>query len=184
MSAALHQLRNRIRRLEQGHAPADGLSESLPSGVSPGVPLGVPAIDQALPWRGLPRGMVHEILCRDAADGVPTAFLLALVGLQQRAQRAAGGDGTVLWVSCRQDLFAPALPVYGCDPAAFLFVRCASGADVLWAMEDGLRCPALAAVAGDVGALDFPLTRRLQLAANRGNVPLFLHRAQKGSALT
>ena len=51
-------------------------------------------------------------------------------------------------------------------------------------MEDGLRCSALTAVAGDVGALDFPLTRRLQLAANHGDVPLFLHRAQKGDTLS
>jgi len=172
----LSQLRDRIRRLEQGQPlDPDPASETA---LASGVPLGLPAIDRALPWSGLPRGMVHEILCRDPANAAATAFLLALVGQQSRYHA-----GPVLWVSCRRDLFAPVLPVYGCDPAAFLFVRCTNGDDVLWAMEDGLRCSALAAVAGDVGALDFPITRRLQLAANRGNVPLFLHRAQKGDAL-
>jgi protein ImuA len=49
-------------------------------------------------------------------------------------------------------------------------------ADALWVMEDGLRCPALAAVAGDVGDLDFAVSRRLQLAAAGHGVPLLLHR--------
>ena len=180
-AATLHRLRDRIRRLEQGHpvriAPGGGAAgatlPSLPESVPPEVvPFGLPAIDAALPWGGLPRGMVHEILCGDPGDGAPTAFLLALIG----RQKAAGHAGPVLWVSCRHDLFAPALPVYGCDPADFLFVRCTRGEEVLWAMEDGLRCPALAAVAGDVGTPDFSATRRLQLAAGRGGVPLFLHR--------
>lgn len=173
----LNQLRARIRRLEQGR-PLDDCAGN-PGDIPEGVPVGLPAIDQALPWGGLPRGMVHEILCTDPADGAPTAFLLALLG----RQRAAGYGGPVLWVSCRHDLFAPALPVYGCDPADFLFVRCKTGDDVLWSMEDALRCPSLCAVAGDVGPLEFPLTRRLQLAANQGNVPLFLHRAQKSAIL-
>ena len=177
-AATLHRLRDRIRRLEQGRPPDNGAADAgaLPVGVPPAiVPLGLPAIDRTLPWGGLPRGAVHEILCGDPGDGTPTAFLLALIG----RQKAAGHAGPVLWVSCRRDLFAPALPVYGCDPADFLFVRCVRGADVLWAMEDGLRCPALAAVAGDVGRPDFSATRRLQLAANRSGVPLFLHRAER-----
>lgn len=182
-AATLHRLRARIRRLEQGRpphsAPGSDAAGPLPEGVPPAivppaiVQLGLTAIDSALPWGGLPRGAVHEILCGDPGDGAPTAFLLALIG----RQKAAGHAGPVLWVSCRRDLFAPALPVYGCDPADFLFVRCTRGEDVLWAMEDGLRCPALAAVAGDAGRPDFPATRRLQLAANRSGVPLFLHRS-------
>lgn len=178
-AATLHRLRDRIRRLEQGcPSPAapggDTAARTAALSAAPGeiVPLGLPAIDAALPWGGLPRGAVHEILCGDPGDGVATAFLLALIG----RQKAAGHAGPVLWVSCRRDLFAPALPVYGCDPVDFLFVRCRSGEEVLWAMEDGLRCPALAAVAGDVGTPDFAATRRLQLAAGRGGVPLFLHR--------
>lgn len=196
-AATLHRLRDRIRRLEQGRptgvAPGGGapggdaaalsatqsatLSATLAASLPEGVPLGLPAIDDALPWGGLPRGAVHEILCGDPGDGAPTAFLLALIG----RQKAAGHAGPVLWVSCRRDLFVPALPVYGCDPADFLFVRCRNGAEVLWAMEDGLRCPALAAVAGDVGRPDFSATRRLQLAAGRGGVPLFLHCAERGA---
>ncbi|MXY38649.1 MAG: hypothetical protein F4027_06440 [Rhodospirillaceae bacterium] len=188
-AATLHRLRDRIRRLEQGcpapAAPGSGaaggdtaaLHAALSAAPGEIVPLGLPAIDAALPWGGLPRGAVHEILCGDPGDGAPTAFLLALIG----RQKAAGHAGPVLWASCRRDLFAPALPVYGCDPADFLFVRCRSGEEVLWAMEDGLRCPALAAVAGDVGAPDFSATRRLQLAAGRGGVPLFLHRPLYGS---
>ncbi|MEO1169807.1 MAG: hypothetical protein AAFW97_13950 [Pseudomonadota bacterium] len=52
--------------------------------------------------------------------------------------------------------------------------------DALWAMEEGLKCPSLAAVIGetygDPRALDFTATRRLAVAAERHGVPAFLVR--------
>jgi protein ImuA len=51
---------------------------------------------------------------------------------------------------------------------------------VLWAMEEGLRCPALSAVIGelwgDPAALDFTATRRLAVAAERHGVAAMLVR--------
>lgn len=50
----------------------------------------------------------------------------------------------------------------------------------LWAMEEGLRCPGLAAVIGelwgDPAALDFTATRRLAVASERSGVPAWLVR--------
>ncbi len=53
-------------------------------------------------------------------------------------------------------------------------------ADVLWAMEEGLRCASLAAVIGEVwGAphvLDFTATKRLATRAETNNLPCWLIR--------
>lgn len=50
----------------------------------------------------------------------------------------------------------------------------------LWAMEEGLRCPAIAAVVGEIWgdpqALDFTATRRLAVASERSGVPCWLAR--------
>ena len=52
--------------------------------------------------------------------------------------------------------------------------------DALWAMEEGLRCPALSAVIGEIwgdpAVLDFTATRRLAVAAERRRVPCWLVR--------
>lgn len=165
----LAALRERVRRLEQSPGAAQ----------TPAVPLGLDAIDRALPGGGLARGAVHELLTPDPADGAATAFLAVIAGRLP----AAGFDGPVLWVSARDDLFPPGIPAYGWRPERLLRVRCKSVTDVLWVMEDGLRCTGLAAVAGDVGDLDFALTRRLQLAAGEKGVPLLLHRPWRRSLI-
>lgn len=158
----LAALRERVRRLEQSPGAAGAAV----------VPLGLEAIDRALPGGGLARGAVHELLTPDPDDGAATAFLAVIAGRLP----AAGFEGPVLWVSARDDLFPPGILAYGWRPERLLRVRCKSVADVLWVMEDALRCPGLAAVAGDVGDLDFAITRRLQLAAGEKGVPLLLHR--------
>jgi protein ImuA len=53
-------------------------------------------------------------------------------------------------------------------------------ADVLWAMEEGLRCAALAAVIGEIWgnprALDFTATKRLAMRTERYGTPCWLIR--------
>jgi protein ImuA len=153
--ATLQQLRHRIARLE-GFAPATS---------APTLSTGFAALDAALPWSGLPRGAAHEILCPDAADGAATGFALALVS---RAL-AAEADKPALWVDGNGDLdpplFAPGLRAAGVDPGRLIFVHCRAPSSALAAIEDGLRCTGLAAVAGEIGAVDFTASRRLQLAA-------------------
>ena len=127
----------------------------------PPVPLGLAAIDRTLPWGGLPRGCLHEILAADASAAA-AAFAAVLMA------RFAGRGGQLLWCRRRRGLYAPGLAGMGLDPARLLVVHVASEADVLWVMEDALRCPALAAVLGETTALAPVGLRRLQLAAEAG----------------
>jgi protein ImuA len=157
----LTALRRLVRALEGTHGPGEGAG---------GLRLGLPEVDQALPWGGLPAGL-HEVL-GPQDDGAPLGFV---------ARWLAGGDpaggGPVLWAR------APAAPGrldghglfrLGLDPARLLLVEAKATVDVLWALEQGLRCGALAAVVGDGVTPDAIAARRLQLAAEEGRVPALL----------
>jgi len=124
------------------------------------VPLGLPGIDTCLPQGGLARGAVHE-LRGSAASG----FAAMLAGRV---------TGAVLWcvdTGTRANLYGPGLAAFGLDPQRLIVVRCPNQADMLWAMEEGLRSPELGAVIGEPdGAVDLAASRRLQLAAETGGV--------------
>lgn len=160
MDDILDTLRARVARLERGGRTND----------HPVIPLGLRAVDEALPRNGLPRGALHEILSPSPDDGAATAFLAFLAGRTVQA----GWTGPVLWATCRDDLFPPGLIRYGLDPGRLILLRCRTMTEVQQGLEEGLRCPALAAVAGDAGTLDFSVGRRLQLGAGENGVPLFL----------
>jgi len=141
------------------------------------LPLGVAALDRALPEGGLALGRLHEIVAGPGEAG--TGFAAALLA------RIAGAAGRVLW--CAPDgrgpaLYGPGLAAFGLDPDRTIFVRAASTPDVLWAMEEGLRCRALAAVLGEVEAMDLTASRRLQLAAERHGVTALALRRQRRAA--
>ena len=81
----------------------------------------------------------------------------------------------MLWASLGEgDLYPPGLAGFGLDPAAMILLSAPSPAELLWAMEEALRSPALAGVVGEVDRLDLTAGRRLQLAAAAGGGVGFL----------
>jgi protein ImuA len=147
-------LRQQIRALE-GLAPAgDGLA----------APLGEPDVDEALPWGGLARGGLHEVLGR-AGDGAAFSFAGALMG------RLLGENGAALWCrmhGLRQENglpYGPGLARFGIDTRRLIFLEVRREAELLWAMEEALRSRRLAVVLAEGVALDRVASRRLQLAA-------------------
>ena len=192
--AHLHELRERIRRIERPTALVHGV-----------LPFGIAAIDQVLPGGGLALGALQEILGvgGDEEDGaLAAAFaagILGRVGLHRTpgtpapcslpgASLAGGrpgapppteerrGGGMVLWCLPRPNLYGPGLAAHGLDPARLVLVRASRDAEILWAMEEGLRAPGIAAVVGEVGSLAAVASRRLQLAAERSGITAFLLR--------
>ena len=93
----------------------------------------------------------------------------------------ADGSKPVLWVQERMAIresgriHPPGLPVRD-----IIHVEARDARDALWAMEEGLRCPALSCVIGEIWgdpkALDFTATRRLAVASERNGVAAFLIR--------
>ena len=86
------------------------------------------------------------------------------------------GSGPVLWCLKRLDLYGPGLAAHGLDPARLVIAAAPRDEEILWAIEEGLRMPGLAAVIGEVGRLPMVAGRRLQLAAERSGVTALLLR--------
>jgi protein ImuA len=152
MSPDLAGLRARIRAIEGG---GTALGREVAK-------LG-PALDEELPWGGLPAAALHEI-GGPAASAAAAAF----------ARRCLERPGALLW--CRSDrlaalhgeIYGPGLRPYGIDPARLLIVRAPNERQALWAFEEALRSPAVACVVAEIERLDLLTSRRLQLAAETG----------------
>ena len=169
----LGQLRQRLQVLQK----AAGI------GGDPGcLPLGIAAIDGAL-GGGLARGALHEIAAPGEAHlAAATGFVLAL-----------GARGRVCWIA--EDmalaesgaLHGPGLDAFNLAPERLLTVAASHRRDLLWAMEEALRCRAIGAVIGELrhGELDAVAVRRLSLAAaNSGALALLLRSAPAHDAST
>src|SRR3984893_16832841 len=175
----LPELRERVRRIERSPAMAHGV-----------LPFGVAAIDRALPGGGLARGALHEILGAggDEEDGaLAAAFAAQILGRLTRPPTSpslsprGGGEGrgevgVVLWCLPRPDLYGPGLAAHVLDPGLVVLVRASRDAEILWAMEEGLRAPGIVAVVGEIGSVPMVASRRLQLAAERSGITAFLMR--------
>ena len=133
--------------------------------------LAVP-IDQVL-GGGLACGALHEL-----APAVPLHLAAASGFAMALAARASGTRGEVLWIAtdfARGEAgapYGPGLALFGIALSRLLVLRVSRAADVLWAMEEALRCPALACVvaelSGEGAEAGLTATRRLSLAARDG----------------
>ncbi len=123
---------------------------------------------------------LSEVFAQTAMDGAGPAFVLAALAVPTQS----GARGPVLWVQDRMSLRESGRPyLAGLSAAAMpdmLHLTVGRAGDVLWAMEQGLGCPALSAVVGeiwgDARALDFTATKRLALRAEAHGVPAWLIR--------
>ncbi len=160
------QLRQSLRALQK---PAGIDADAGP------LPLGIAAIDLAL-GGGLARGALHEI----AAAG--EAHITAAAGF---ALGLAPAGARLVWIA--EDMaraesgapYGPGLEAFGLLPERLLTVAGARRCDLLWAMEEALRCRAIAAVIGEVrhGEIDPVAVRRLSLAAAQSGALALLLRA-------
>jgi protein ImuA len=173
----LAELRHHLRVLE-GHGAS---LAARPEAVTR---FGVPAIDKALPWGGVPQGCLHE-LTGSPGDNAAHGFAAALLG------RLARDAGSLLW--CRMKRtgydngvpYGPGLMRFGLVAERIVFVETERTPDALWAMEEGLRAAGLVAVYGEGIALDLTSSRRLQLAAEAsGKTALALTKPQKRPSIT
>jgi protein ImuA len=154
-------LQTDILRL-QGFKPAN----------SPSVDLGLGPIRHAFPNASFPLGCVHEFLSACKEDAAATnGFISGLLG------SLLGNAGIALWISSARTVFPPSLKRFGIEPDRFIFIDVQNERDVLWAMDEALKCGALTAVVGELNNLSFTESRRLQLATEQSKVTGFILRS-------
>jgi protein ImuA len=179
--AALDRLRRELCAAEA----ATGLT--LEGGAA--LALGIPAIDGVL-GGGLSCGALHEIAAtHETETATATGFALALAARQafpscRSASRmdesvvSAGIAGSnMFWIAEDFSLaengapYGPGLDSAGIALERLITVTAARGRDVLWAMEEALRCRAVGVVIGEMRSrgIDQVMTRRLALAAAAGD---------------
>lgn len=114
-----------------------------------------------------------EVFAEKAIDAAAVQFVLA---------RLSQSHTPVLWVQdrlSRKETGRPYLSGFGAVRPVIM-LSLSRPADVLWAMEDGLRCKALGAVVGEIWgdplALDFTATKRLAMRSEASQVPCWLVR--------
>jgi protein ImuA len=125
----------------------------------------------AFPNRSFPLGAVHEFLTNGIEDLAATGGFIA--GILSSLMKS---KGTVLWISASRKLFPPALINFGVEPDRFIFIDLSKEKDVLWAMDEALKCGALSAVVGELREINFNESRRLQLAVEQSQVTGFVIR--------
>ncbi|WP_205700599.1 hypothetical protein [Croceicoccus sediminis] len=187
-----------------GDGPSDALradtAQGLPEGLFPAARLAParwlgdgagasakPAADDwspASPFRGAGDIFAH------AHEGTGAALAIALaegaprIGPARDVPAQCSDERPFLWVqdkAARKAGGRPYLPGLPRDLRHRLVHVCAdSPADLLFALEEGIRCRDLAFVIGEIAGnpreLDFTASRRLVLAAERHGVPLWLVR--------
>ncbi len=124
-----------------------------------------------------PPGMFVEIFPAGPHDVAALGYALS---------QTQGHDGALLWVQDRMSSLELGRP-FGrgirrgfaiTGPILHVGVRTAQ--DALWAMEEALRCTAVAAVVGELWglpkALNFTASKRLAMRSERSGTPLYLIR--------
>jgi protein ImuA len=129
------------------------------------------SLNSCFPNSRFPLGVNHEFICRDnetltASSGFIVAVLSSLLK----------SGGAIVWVSSEQIIFPPALVSFGIDPSQFIFIRLRNQKQMLWTIEEAMKCEGLTAVIGEIRNIDLTISRRLQLASEQSGVTGFLLR--------
>lgn len=130
-------------------------------------------IENAFPNSVFPTGAIHEFVNLEPEHAAASGGFLG--GILKSLMH---DGGACLWISAARTLFPPALKLFGVEPDRIIFIDLKREKDVLWAMEEALKCEGLAAVVAEVSAINLTQSRRLQLTVERSKVTGFILRDQ------
>ena len=153
------ELKNSILSL-QGFKPLVANNGSTPR-------LGV--IDHSFPNANFPIGAIHEFICGNKEEATASSGFVS--GLLSTLMN---NNGVSVWIHSSQNIFAPALKLFLIDPSRIIFINPKKESDILWTMEEALKCNGLAAVVADLPGMSLTASRRLQLAVEQTRVTGFI----------
>lgn len=157
-----------IIRLQRDILPLQGIKTAL-NNMALDKTIG--PLKNAFPGHTFPVGCVHEFIADNIENAaVTTGFIASLLtSLMKNA-------GAVIWIGSGNTIFPPALQSFGISPDKIIFIDLQKEKEILWAMEEALKCEGLAAVICEVKELSFTASRRLQLAVEHSQVTGFIIR--------
>ncbi|MES2649665.1 MAG: Error-prone repair protein ImuA [Bacteroidota bacterium] len=157
-----------IARLRQQLHPLQGVKTTL-NGIEVATASGPQKI--AFPNDLLSYGAVHEFVCNGSAETTATSgFIAALLATLMK------NGGVAIWISAKRNLFPTGLVNFGILPENIIFLDLQKTKDMLWALEEALKCSSIAAVIGEIPELSFTSARRLQLAVEQSGTMGFILR--------
>jgi protein ImuA len=159
---------NIIAQLQKDILPLQGCKRSS-NGDS--VDAGLGPIKDAFPDSIFPFNAVHEFFCTGKEEASASGgFIASILSTLMRS------GGVCLWISSCRTIFPPAFKSFGIAPDKIIFIDLQKEKDILWAMEEALKCDGLAAVVGEMQELSFTASRRLQLIVEQSRVTGFILR--------
>ena len=151
-----------ITHLKREILPLEGLR---PVRGRSGRGLGLGLLNDAFPLGSFPLGAVHEFISvGHESAAATTGFISALLGGLMKK------GGAAVWIGSSGTVYPPALKIFGIYPERVLFIDLNKEKDLLWSIEEALKCNGLSAVIGEVPDLSFTTTRRFQLAVEQSRV--------------
>lgn len=146
----------------QGFKP----SENHPEGIGLGL------VEKAFPNAVFPVGSIHEFIGATPEQTAATSGFIG--GILSTLMRKGG---VCLWISTSNRLFPPAIKHFGVEPDRIIFIEARREKDILWALEEALKCDRLIAAVAELREMDFSQSLRLQLAVEKSRVTGFVLRS-------
>ncbi|WP_158799236.1 ImuA family protein [Pedobacter sp. L105] len=133
--------------------------------------IGLGVIENAFPGGVFPKRAIHEFITvysehAAASDGFIAGLLAVLME----------GGAACIWISTSRRLFPASLRTFNVAPERVIFIDVKTEKEVLWIMEEALKCEGLAAVVAECNQLSLIESRRLQLAIEESGVTGFILR--------
>jgi protein ImuA len=165
----LAQLRKQLLEV-QGFKPAP---------IATGDGFGLGEIEACFRNNVFPTGTIHEFLAEHPEDTAASEGFIA--GLLAKLME---NGNSCLWISKNRKLFPPSLETFGVDPQKIIFLDLYYTKEILWVMEEALKCEGLACVIAELPDIDFAQSRRLQLVTEKSHVTGILLRKEPKRSLS
>jgi protein ImuA len=133
-------------------------------------------IDSSFPNSVFPLASIHEFLTASPEDIAATSGFISCL-----LSSLMNNGGVSAWIGSSHAIFPAALKFFNIEPDKIIFINAKKPAELLWLIEEALKCDGLAAVVGEVNEISFTASRRLQLAVEQKRVTGFLIRKNSRS---
>ena len=141
--------------------------------IGSGERFGLGALELCFPHATLPTGTIHEFIAENPEQiAASEGFISGLLAKLMEAGNAC------IWISKNRRLFPPSMQKFGVNAQNIIFIDLHREKEILWVMEEALKCEGLAAVIAELPDLDFAQSRRLQLATEKSHVTGILLRKE------